>query len=175
MSNIEQLQLRLSSQEGETGLICAAQRGNAEIVQILIDNKANLDLQDKVQNKISSNHDKIAFFFLSLQRGLSALHHACRRQQIPIATTLINAGCNINIIDSVSRKNEVTFCKQKISYRTMKHRCTMLAKKVFYQLWKHQLHLVVDWIYEINRKQLHYIQLLDMAIRKLLDFFVWLV
>ncbi len=35
-------------QEGETGLICAAQRGNAEIVQILIDNKANLDLQDKV-------------------------------------------------------------------------------------------------------------------------------
>ncbi len=35
-------------QEGETGLICAAQRGNAEIVQILIDNRANLDLQDKV-------------------------------------------------------------------------------------------------------------------------------
>ncbi len=35
-------------QEGETGLICAAQRGNTEIVQILIDNKANLDLQDKV-------------------------------------------------------------------------------------------------------------------------------
>jgi len=29
-------------------LICAAQRGNTEIVQILIDNKANLDLQDKV-------------------------------------------------------------------------------------------------------------------------------
>ncbi|CAF5145517.1 unnamed protein product, partial [Rotaria socialis] len=32
--------LNIRNKEGETGLICAAQRGNAEIVQVLINNKA---------------------------------------------------------------------------------------------------------------------------------------
>lgn len=40
--------LNIRNKEGETALVCAAQRGNAEIVQILIKNKAHLDIQDKV-------------------------------------------------------------------------------------------------------------------------------
>lgn len=49
------------------------------------------------------------------QRGLSALHSACKRHQIPIAMTLIQAGCNINITDNV-RTCSSTICIGRISF-----------------------------------------------------------
>lgn len=73
--------VNMRNKEGETGLIVACARGCIESVRTLIEHKADLNCRDNRRN--------------------TALHWAVRRHFSMIALLLINADCNMDLLDSV--------------------------------------------------------------------------
>lgn len=69
---------------GETALILAAEEGHTDIVKLLIDAGANLNLQDMIV-------------------GLTALIAAAQGRYTDIARLLINAGANLDLCDKNGR------------------------------------------------------------------------
>lgn len=96
--------------------------------------------------------------FLLSQRGLSALHSACKRQQIPIALTLIHAGCNLNLIDIVRNADGIRSrgVARRLS-RAMKLHCTMPAAKDCCRWLKLSARTVAEWICETRQMPRRYI------------------
>ena len=70
------------NKEGETALIVACARGCIDSVRTLVDYKADLNYRDK--------------------RGNTGLHWAAKRHYTMIALLLIQAECNMDILDSVA-------------------------------------------------------------------------
>ena len=75
----------MKNKEGETALIVACARGCIESVKALIEHKADLNCHDK--------------------RGNTALHWAVRRHYTLIALLLIQAECQMDVLDSVNKLN----------------------------------------------------------------------
>jgi death-associated protein kinase len=73
--------VNLRNKEGETALIVACARGCIDSVKTLIEYKADLNCHDK--------------------RGNTALHWAVRRHYTIIALLLMQAECQMDVLDSV--------------------------------------------------------------------------
>lgn len=80
--------VNLKNKEGETALIVACARGCIESVKALIEHKADLNFHDK--------------------RGNTALHWAVRRHYTIISLLLIQAECQMDVLDSVKNFNQTS-------------------------------------------------------------------
>lgn len=96
----EKIKLELINAKGETPLLSASFKGAAEIVKILLENKANAN--------VTSNQDYITF-------PVTPLVWACYLGYVEIAKLLIEHGANINIISMAGKTPIVLACSRGLT------------------------------------------------------------
>ena len=87
-------------QEGLTGLVIATQHGHKDVVQSLVEKKANLDITDKV----SLCFRVWIMYHCSLcvqTAGRSALFFAAQEGNVKIAKILVGGGADVDLKDKV--------------------------------------------------------------------------
>ena len=92
-----------SVQEGATALYMASQAGHCEVVETLLEAKADVNMKDNVSESCSRDGlGEYMFTLLQLQRGFTALHIACENGNLKVAETLITASASVNAQNKVS-------------------------------------------------------------------------
>ncbi len=105
---------------GETALLFAVRKGNVRMVQLLLNNGANVDEEDFVWNLSYQNLPCLflsillggAYFMLYfVQNGDTALLKAAASGNVEIVELLLKTGADINVKNNVSA-HVVAYCGQ---------------------------------------------------------------